>query len=169
MKYISLTGMFVIIMFSSINAQNFTIGANIGLPTGDFSKAYTFNVAIDASYLWEVSEKFEFGISSGYNHSIGNKIAASTSSYGFKDFQFFPIAGATRFNVSDRFTLGADIGFGISVTSQYDDDTNGLYYRPMIGYTLNEKIQLTTSYLSFDSNAGTGVYSTIDIGISYHF
>ena len=89
------------------------------MPIGDAGDFYTFNVGLDLQALWEVSEDFDAGVASGYNHSFGDETSVTvlgvTVTSEAEDFQYIPLAGAARFNASEDFTLGADLGYAIAV------------------------------------------------------
>jgi len=146
---------------TSANAQNFSAGVTAGLPIGDFGDWYSFNIGLDVSTLWEVSDDFDAGISTGYNHSFGDEIEIGNLTAEVEDFQYIPLAGAARFNASEEFQIGADLGYAIAL----GDSDGGFYYRPMVGYNVSENTQISASYRGVSADGGS--FSTINIGINF--
>ncbi|MDO6601020.1 outer membrane beta-barrel protein [Tenacibaculum sp. 1_MG-2023] len=123
----------------------FNLGVNLGLPTGDVSDFYSFVGSIEANYLFDVSEEFQVGPSASYSHFFGEE--------GFGDISFLPLAAAARFNASEQFVLGADLGYAIGISP--DENDGGFYYRPMVGYNLNDKVMLQVSYSGVSMDGGS--------------
>lgn len=148
-------------------AQNFSGGVTVGLPVGDAGDAYTFNIGLDVQALWEVSESFDAGVASGYNHSFGDSfsemILGTTIEFDVDDYQYIPLAAAGRYSVSEDFTLGADLGYAIAV----GEGDGGFYYRPMVGYNVAESTQITASYRGVSVDGGT--FTTINLGVNFGF
>ena len=128
MKKLFFIAVFTVFGLSSINAQDFKVGANVGLPIGDSDEGYTLNIGVDVSYLWEVSDMFNAGVIAGYSHFLGESIDVFGLSIDNEDAGFVPVAGAARFNVSDKFTVGADLGYAVGISP--DGNDGGFYYAP---------------------------------------
>lgn len=137
-------------------AQNFSAGVTVGLPSGDFSDFYTLNLGLDVNALWEVSDEFNVGVATGYNHSILD------SDFEGDAFSYIPAAAAARYSVSEEFTLGADLGYGIVLTDGVD---SGFYYRPMVGYNVSDNTQITASYRGVSLDGAS--FSTINLGVNF--
>jgi len=143
-------------------AQNFSAGVTAGLPIGDAGDLYTFNVGLDLNALWEVSDDFDAGVATGYNHSFGDEIdLGGFGAVEVEDFQYIPLAGAARFNASEEFQIGADLGYAIAL----GDSDGGFYYRPMVGYNVSENTQISASYRGVSANGGS--FSTINLGVNF--
>lgn len=121
------------------NAQEgkFNVGANLGLPTGDISDTVSFVLGLEANYLFEVSDDFQVGPSASYVHYFSDID-------GLDDTSYLPLAAAARFNASEEFVIGADLGYGIGLSP--DGVDSGFYYRPMLGYNLSDKVMLQATY-----------------------
>lgn len=124
----------------------FNLGVNLGLPTGDVSDAYSFVGSVEANYLFDVSDEFQVGPSASYVHYFGEEDFIS-------DGGFLPLAAAARFNASEEFVLGADLGYAIGISP--DGNDGGFYYRPMVGYNLNDKVMLQVSYSGVSMDGGS--------------
>ena len=145
------------------NAQEFKAGISAALPMGDAGDSYTFGVNLDVSYLWEVSEKFNAGITAGYQHYFGDSVEVLGTSFDIDDAGFLPIAGAARFNVSEDFTLGADLGYAVGISP--DGNDGGFYYAPKLQYGVSENIDIVAAYKGVSVDGGT--FSTVNLGIEF--
>ncbi|CAL2084464.1 OMP_b-brl domain-containing protein [Tenacibaculum sp. 190524A05c] len=143
------------------NAQDgeFNAGVNLGLPTGDVSDAYSFAVSAEVNYLFSVSDDFKVGPSLGFANFFGKDVGGVT----VDSASFLPLAAAGRFAVSEEFTLGADLGYGIGISP--DGNDGGFYYRPMVGYNIAENIMLQATYSGVSVNGGT--FSNIGLGVMF--
>lgn len=112
--------------------EGFKLGAHIGVPVADAGDASSFNLGLDAAYMWNVAPSFDLGIASGYTHFIGK----SNNGYKFDDFGFIPIAASGKYRFSGSpVSLGLDLGYGISTN---DDVDGGLYYQPKVAYNFSQ-------------------------------
>ncbi len=146
----------------ALNAQKgtFNVGANIGLPVGDVSDVSSFSYGGEVNYLFEVSEGFELGASFSYIQFLGKEV----NGFDFPSNAFLPIAAAGRYNVSEEFVVGADLGYAIGVDTGLE---SGFYYRPMVGYKIMENITLQATYSGISLDGGTA--SVIGLGGYYSF
>ena len=144
----------VVLGLGNINAQNgsFNAGVSIGLPTGDISDSSSLAISVEANYLFEISDQFKVGPSISYLHYTGKKDILG-SGYDADDMSFLPIAAAARFAASEKFTFGADLGYGIGISP--DDIEGAFYYRPMIGYNISEKVMLQATYTGMSKEGST--------------
>lgn len=170
MKKLLLVAMVVAFGFAA-NAQEgkFKAGINFGLPTGEMSNVSSFSLGIDLNYLWEVGDKFELGVAASYLNYFGKTVTINfggTSISGqASDLSFLPLAGAARYNASEEFVLGADLGYAIGLSP--DGNKGGMYYRPMIGYNVSEKTQINVSYSGITRDGSTA--SNIALGVAFSF
>ncbi|MEZ4856180.1 MAG: outer membrane beta-barrel protein [Gelidibacter sp.] len=145
----------VAVLGLTANAQEFKVGANLGLPMGDIKDYSSLNIAVDASYLWNVSEDFNAGATAGYSTYLGKN--------GADAFGFLPIAAAGRFNVSDDFTVGADLGYAIGINPSGID--SGFYYAPKVQYGVSEKLDVVLAYKGISINGFS--ISSINLGVEF--
>ena len=144
----------VVLGLGNINAQNgsFNAGVSIGLPTGDISNSSSLAISVEANYLFEISDQFKVGPSISYLHYTGKKDILG-SGFDADDISFLPIAAAARFAASEKFTIGADLGYGFGISP--DDIEGAFYYRPMIGYNISEKVMLQATYTGMSKEGST--------------
>ena len=126
---------FAITAMFSVNAQGqFKAGISGGLPIGDAGDFATFAIAVDLGYLFEISDSFDAGVTTGYSHSFGDEQTIGSITVEFEDVQFIPVAASGRFEVAPDFTLGADLGYAIGIS---DGNDGGFYYSPRIQYSVS--------------------------------
>ena len=154
MKKVLFIAAFVLIGLGNVNAQNgsFNTGVSIGFPTGDISDLSSLAISVEANYLFEISDQFKVGPSISYLHYIGKKDILGTK-FDADDISFLPIAAAARFAASEKFTIGADLGYGIGISP--DDIEGAFYYRPMVGYNISEKVMLQATYTGMSKEGST--------------
>lgn len=137
--------------------EGFKLGAHIGVPVADAGDVSSFNLGLDAAYMWNVAPSFDLGIASGYTHFIGK----SNDGYNFDDFGFIPIAASGKYRFSGSpVSLGLDLGYGISTN---DDIDGGLYYQPKVAYNFSQgELYLGYQGVSNDFSVGS-------VNLGYNF
>lgn len=137
--------------------EGFKLGAHIGVPVADAGDASSFNLGLDAAYMWNVAPSFDLGIASGYTHFIGK----SNNGYNFDDFGFIPIAASGKYRFSGSpVSLGLDLGYGISTKEGID---GGLYYQPKVAYNFSQgELYLGYQGVSNDFSVGS-------VNLGYNF
>jgi len=166
MRKIILAAVAVFAMAFTANAQNdkFEVGISGGVPTGDATDFYSFSIGADVSYLWNVSDSFYAGFSTGMTNADGDDIpvANSNATISTDDAQFVPLAAAARYNVAGKFFVGADVGYAIGINEGND---GGFYYRPKIGYDITEKINVNIMYTGIALDDAD--FTTIGLGVMF--
>lgn len=148
----------VAISLTVVQSQSMKVGANLSLPVGDASNAYTFGLQADFAYLFEISEDFQAGPMASLFYYNGDKIA----SFKVKDVIFLPIGGHARYSF-DQFFVGADLGYAIGVSPSGLD--GGVLIRPKVGYNLGG----ITPVLSYSAITRSGTFSSINLGVEFTF
>ena len=152
-----------IVIGTSIQAQKgeFNVGVNAGLPVGDISDIYSFTLGAEVNYLFDIADKFKAGPSVAFINFFGKEQEVFGLPLGsIGDAQFLPIAAAARYEASDKFSIGADIGYGVGISQ---GNEGGFYYRPMVSYDVADNIAIQASFngMSNDvismNNIGLGV------------
>ena len=75
------------------------------------------------------------------------------------------IAASGRYNLSEDFVLGADLGYALGLSPSGND--GGFYYRPMLGYNLSEKMMVTASYSTVSVSNGGGNWGSFGVGLMF--
>lgn len=161
MKKLVLCIALAILGFINLNAQAFKLGANVGLPVGDAKDVSVYNIGVDVNVLWEVSQDFSAGLGAGFTNHF---LQSQWKDFGIKDVQFLPIAAVGRFYATEKFKIGADLGYAIGLD---DGNDGGFYYRPMVGFDVTNKIEFNLSYSGISVDGGT--WSVISYGVMFEF
>ena len=161
MKKVILIAAFFVAGLSLQAQEGASVGINAGIPTGDASDVSGFSLGIDFTYLWSVSDSFDAGVAAGFSNAFGKEIDFGLGSVEIEDIQFLPIAAAGRVHLSEDFSAGVDLGYALGIN---DGNDGGFYYRPMIGYSLSEKLGLNLSYTGISLD-GDFNWNTINLGL----
>ncbi len=140
---------------TTVSAQGFKLGANIGIITGDASDFFNLNIGLDVNFLWQASDEFDVGLAAGFTNGFGED--------EIDDAQFLPLSVAGRFNASEQFVIGGDIGYAVGID---EGNEGGFYYRPMVGYNISETAQINVSYTGISMEGGFN-WSTINLGVMF--
>ncbi|WP_250432356.1 outer membrane beta-barrel protein [Hanstruepera flava] len=169
MKKLFLCAAIAVFGLSNIYAQGgFKLGANGALPIGDAGDVSSFSTGVDVAYFFDINEKFIVGPAAGFTNAFGKTetitVGNTNIEFSYDDVQFMPIAGAARFLPTDKFYVGADIGYAIGIN---DGNDGGFYYRPRAGYSITDLIGVNVSYTGISADGGD--WSTIGAGIEFSF
>ncbi|MBP93707.1 hypothetical protein SAMN04487989_104229 [Bizionia echini] len=142
--------------------SGFNIGGSIGFPVNDSQFDFTFGFTVDANYLFELNPIVALGPATGYGHGFGDSyyVGPFVGNIEVEDYQYVPVALAGRIKLNSRLVTGADLGYAIAVS---DIDDGGFYFRPMIGFNLNERFQLNANYVGISDYY---YWSTVNLGFS---
>lgn len=167
MKKIILTISVLVFAFQFGTAQDeqITVGAHVGIPTGDASDLTTLNVGVDASYyfLKDVGEGMDIGLSTGYSMFMGDEVEVpGFGTQEVDDYSFIPIAASARFGLGKSFFAVADLGYALGVSDNAD---GGFYYQPKLGYRINS-LELSAYYKGISDEVSIGAFG---VGIGFRF
>ena len=165
MKKLLLLTAIAVLGLTSVNAQGqFNAGISAGLPVGDAGDAYSFAIQLDANYLWSVSDGFDAGVAAGFSQWFGKSIdLGGFGSIDVEDASLLPIAAAGRFAVSDKLTLGADLGYAVGISP--DGNDGGFYYAPKIQYGVSEALDIVLAYRGVSVDGGS--LDLITLGVEF--
>lgn len=161
MKKLFLLLIITIFTFSNnLSAQGeFNGSLSAGLPVGDASDFTSFSLIIDFEYLFEIGEAIYGGPGLGYNTSFikDNSDADNIS--------FMPLTANARFDVSDYFTVGADVGYAIGID---DGNEGGFYVAPRVQYNIADKTSLVGALRMIKESNGSGNFTMLTFGVLIH-
>lgn len=161
MKKFLLLFTFVLCAVTS-NAQ-FSLGAGVGIPTGDMEELSSFQMNINATYMFESESDFRLGLSASYHNYFGKTIEILGIEADLDDFAWLPLSAVLNYSLSDNVSIGTDVGYAIGMSPE--DIEGGFYLRPNLVYSLGEKTSLNLSYTNM-SNDGDNI-SNIGLGIAF--
>jgi hypothetical protein len=157
--------------FGTANAQDgggFKAGINVGLPMGDIKDAYSLAIGLDVAYMWQVSDKFQAGVTTGYGHYMGKTetitILGEEFEFDYEDAGFIPIAGTAQYSFTDNIFGGVDLGYALGISP--DGNDGGFLYQPKVGYQ-TEKFEVYAGYKGISVDGGT--FSSVNLGFNYKF
>ncbi|AUC84432.1 hypothetical protein CW731_03560 [Polaribacter sp. ALD11] len=165
MKKVFFIAFLAVASLGELNAQEGVLngGFNIGVPTGDASDISNLTLGAELNYMFPVADGFTLGPSVQYSHFFGKDVdLIGGGTLEVSDASFLPISGAARFNVSEKFVVGANIGYAVGLDENND---GGFYYRPIVGYKIGGTTQLNLSYSGI-SNDGTNI-SNVSLGVMF--
>jgi hypothetical protein len=103
--------------------------------TNYWNEGPNFALGLDVNYIFESDSELKYGLAASYLTYFGKTVEDFGFELDYDNASFLPIAAAGRYRISDKFTLGADIGYTIGLLSPSDND-GGFYYRPMVCHIL---------------------------------
>ncbi len=166
MKKTILCAAIALFSLANVNAQEFNLGISAGLPIGDFSDLFSFSAIADVNYLFDVSEEFQVGPMAGLSYSFGEEFEADFGDFevegSVEDAIFLPIGGAARFNISENFTLGADLGYALGISDGLD---GGFYYAPKVQYGVSQSLDIVAAYRGVSVDGGS--FNIVSLGVEF--
>lgn len=147
------------------NAQDsqMKFGVDGGMPMGDIKDMYSFNVAVNAAYMWTgVAEGFDAGVGVSYNMYMGKEEEIFGVKFEFEDASFLPIYATANYSFTENIFAGADLGYALALAPSGAD--SGVYYQPKVGYQ-TEKFEVFVGYKAIAVSGGA--FSSINLGFNY--
>ncbi len=151
--------------FGAVSSQEgFKIGAQAGLPIGDYNDEIGVVIGADIGYMWAPNKLLDLGIKTGLIHGFAERFRAETVSVKLPSLQFAPVAASVRIWPSRSLSFGGDVGkaFGLN-----GGDQGGFYYRPQIGFQTGPQSEINFSYSAIDQEEKQ--WSTVTLGFVYTF
>lgn len=81
------------------------------------------------------------------------------------DVSFIPIAGSARYNISEEFALGADLGYALGINPDTND--GGFYYAPRIQYNTSSFLSIVAAYRGISVDGGS--FDNLSLGVEISF
>lgn len=172
MKKNFLTFVFLVIGFGALTAQeNFRPSVHFGLPLGDTSDFFGFNIGAELAYLYPLTDEFSVGGKAGLEVFSGKNIPRTSLKY--KNATLIPIAASAQYDFLNSFFVGADLGVALSLVKDYK---SGLYFMPRVGMQ-NDIIQGFIFLQTISSKQDSPVFfknrfnnlTSIGFGATYKF
>ncbi|MCH3882312.1 MULTISPECIES: outer membrane beta-barrel protein [Tenacibaculum] len=153
MKKILFLATIVLSLNATAQYSSIGIGINGGLPTGNLEDKFSIAFGLDANYLYEVTDQISLGAATGLVYFSGEE----NNGVSPEDKMYIPIAGSVRFsNDSDSFFMGGDVGYAIGLSPS--GDAGGFYFKPIVGYNINESINFNLFYTGIKKEQPTFAY-----------
>ena len=146
------------------NAQ-FSLGAGVGIPTGDVGEFTSTSYNLSATYMFGAESDFKFGLSASYLVFSGKTIDLDElGELDFGNYAWLPIATVLNYNVSDKLSVGSDVGYGVGLSPE--GLGGGFYLRPNVTYAVGDK---TSFNLNYSTISDDGSISSFGLGLAYQF
>jgi hypothetical protein len=128
---------------ASANAQNFSIGGNVGAGT---TSGYKLAAGGDVQVDIPATTGLKITASAGYqNWAFENN--------GFKGHtSFIPILAGAKFNLSSKLYGHGQLGYSVSTKS---GGGGSFTYAPSIGYMISNNLDLSAKYMGLSNNGAT--------------
>jgi hypothetical protein len=136
MRKFLLATAFAVLGFMGVQAQNTSMeaGPYLGIPVGD-SDGFSFNAGATFGYYFHViPDRLKVGGVVGVDHFFGKEYDFGNMTIDGEDATFIPIAASAKFNFTERFFAGLELGYAIGVSDGAGD--GGFLARPRIGMSL---------------------------------
>jgi hypothetical protein len=147
----------VLVFSGTIANAQINVGLSAGLPSGDFSDAYSLSVHLDASYVTEISDDFLLGGTTGLLYTLGDTVG----NIEFDDLGYVPVAAAARYVISEKITTGVDVGYAIGVAPS--GVGSGFYYAAKGQYSFSENLSGVLGFRSLSDNGATLSFLTVGV------
>lgn len=129
------------------------LGAHAGIPLSDASDVASFNLGVDASYLFDVTENIALGPATGYSTFFSKE--------DFENYSYLPIAVSARGAFSWSIFYTADVGYAAALEQ---DAKGGLYYQAKLGWAFG-KLDVFGFYKGIDADGSS--LGAIGAGVAY--
>ena len=121
---------------TGLNAQNTSMeaGPYLGLPVGD-SDGFSFNAGATFGYYFDlIPDRLKVGGVVGVDHFFGKEYDLGNATIDGEDATFVPIAASGKFNFTEKFFVGLELGYAIGVSD--GAGKGGFLARPRVGMAL---------------------------------
>ncbi len=156
---------FALVTFCLTANAQFSLGAGVGVPTGDAGDITSTSYNFSGTYMFGSESDFKFGLSASYLVFSGKTIDLDElGELDLGNYSWLPIATVLNYSVSDKLTVGSDVGYGIGLSPE--GIGGGFYLRPNITYAVGDK---TSFNLNYSTISDDGSISSFGLGLAYQF
>ena len=120
--------------------------------------------------MFGAESDFKFGLSASYlvfsgkTIDLGQVAGVELGEVDFGNYAWLPIATVLNYSVSDKLSVGSDVGYGVGLSPE--GLGGGFYLRPNITYAVGDK---TSFNLNYSSISDDGSISSFGLGLAYQF
>lgn len=151
---------FALVTFCLTANAQFSLGAGVGVPTGDAGDITSTSYNFSGTYMFGSESDFKFGLSASYLVFSAKTVEGEET----LNLEWLPIATVLNYSVSDKLTVGSDVGYGIGLSPE--GIGGGFYLRPNITYAVGDR---TSFNLNYSSISDDGSISSFGLGLAYQF
>jgi hypothetical protein len=144
------------------------LGIHGGIPMGDSKNNFDFNVGADVAFMHYLQDGFGIGVITGFDmykikKSDDIKVIEGTTD---KNFNVVPLGLSLQLPLSEKFFLGADMGFAFFINTNATN--GGAFIQPKLGFQ-REKFEIYGAYKKITQTGGGTTIATVNLGINYKF
>lgn len=140
------------------------IGVDFGMPMGDIKDSASFNLGVNAAYMWNVGEGFDVGAGLSYNMYMAKEYDFMGVTVKPDNSSFLPVYGTASYSFTDNIFAGADLGYAVVLAPSGAD--GGVYYQPKVGYQA-ESFEVFVGYKAVSVSGGA--FTSVNLGFNYKF
>jgi hypothetical protein len=108
---------------------------------------------------------FKFGLSASYLVFSGKSIdLGDLGELDLGNYSWLPIATVLNYSLSDKLTVGSDVGYGVGLSPE--GIGGGFYLRPNVTYAVGDR---TSFNLNYSTISDDGSISSFGLGLAYQF
>ena len=138
----------------SVSAQTFksfqfSVGPELGIPTGNFNIVYTAAIGATAQADYMVTSDAAITANTGIIEFLGKKITGTNLKY--QSVGLIPLLAGVKYYFIPKLYGSAQLGATFSVQS---NGKTTFTYAPGIGYKVNDKIDALLKYTGYSGNGG---------------
>lgn len=156
--------LFVSILLTSLcvfSQRELNVGVNGGITIGDIKPVSSSAFGLEANYLFDLYEDFKFGPSLSAVYFLPK----NNDGLEIDPLVYIPIGMAIRFQtLDDAFYVGGDFGFAIGISPS--GDRGGVYFKPLVGYNINQNFKVNLFYSAVKKRVPA--YSYIGLGVAFN-
>src|ERR1700761_6083554 len=117
---------------STNSGVQFSVGVDAGIPTGNLSKAYNWNIGGSAQVDIPLVNQLDLTVNAGYNSIQGKTVSGLTAT----NIQLLPVKAGLKFFLVNRFYVQGEAGAAFSLNKSDLGFTNSaaFIYAPQVGY-----------------------------------
>ncbi|MDB5192474.1 MAG: hypothetical protein JWQ96_2037 [Segetibacter sp.] len=153
--------------FSQVR-PSLSIGAELGVPTGDLNVTQKIGVGGSAKIAFPVGAGTALTLSGGYVSFSGDEYQVGNAIIKRPALNFIPIKAGVRYNVvPNGIYLEPQLGF-TSISTQNQEGSSGWFtYAANAGYIINNQIDIAARYEAVNKNNTTLPF--IGFRVAYNF
>ena len=162
MKKVILFSIFSLIAFTGFSQKSdkstkLSIGAELGLPIGDFSAGYSLAVGFSGQADFNVANNIDLTLNAGYTRFLGKDGADGSGA--------IPVLGGAKYHFSDKVYGSAQLG--VSFFSFGGESLTLFTFAPGVGYKVSDNFDLLFKYSSISDDGGS--INWIGVRAAYSF
>ena len=152
-----LTALFLVATAFSANAQSgknvkFSLGAELGVPTGNLNTIYSVAVGATAQADIKIDTDAALTFNTGIIQFVGKHIPNTNTNTKFRSQTFIPLLVGVKYYFTQMVYGSAQLGTSVTPSSAMRGSI--FTYIPGIGFKFDERIDLLVKYTGYSDDGG---------------